>query len=388
MKIAVFTDTFYPQVNGVVNAVRNFNKTLSKAGNDIKVFTSGKKPGMSTMDGAEIRRYKAYTFLPYPEFEYSVDVIGPARDAIKFKPEIVHAHTPFLMGFSAYRTARRLKVPLIGTFHTPIDEYVMYLAKRSTLSRKLLKRVAKEYQDWFYNRCDVIIVPAVSASRYISMKGKNIIAVSNGIDLSRYGGKGREEIRQKYGLGESPVILHGGRLSYEKRIDYVIRAMPEILKSVPDAKLLIVGSGPARKSLEKAVADSGVENSVIFTGYLSDPDFPKAFAAADILAINSPVETQSIIVLEALATGIPVVGADAGAIPDTVSPGVNGYLFKPDDIGAMASYIVKVLTDKAHYSSLREGALNTAAEHSLEKCAQKLLKVYEDAIKEKKAVRR
>ncbi len=254
MKIAVFTDTFYPQVNGVVNAIRNYDKMLTGLGHTVTVFTSGKIPSVSELDGAEIRRYRAFTFLPYPEFEYSVDVIHPVTAAVRFKPNIVHAHTPFLMGYCAWMTARRLRLPLVGTFHTPIDEYVMYVAKSSKISQRMLKRIAKYYQDWFYNRCDVIIVPAPAAARYLDVKDKQIIAVSNGIDLTRYGPAGREEIRERFGLGGSPVILHGGRLSFEKRIEGVIDAMPPLLEKVPDAKLMIVGKGPAMKSLEKRVS--------------------------------------------------------------------------------------------------------------------------------------
>jgi glycosyltransferase involved in cell wall biosynthesis len=383
MKIAVFTDTFFPQANGVANAVRNFDKMLSEEGHTVKVFTEGRKPGTAAMDGAEVHRYRAFTFLPYPEFEYSVDVIGPVRDAVKFKPDVVHAHTPFVMGYSAWRAARRLNVPLIGTFHTPVDEYVVYLAKRFAFNRRILKRIARAYQNWFYDKCDVIVVPAKSAAKYLDVKNKRVEVVSNGIDLSRYGPAGRQEFRDRFGLGDSPVILHGGRLSFEKRIDFVIKAMPLVLKAIPDAKLLIVGRGPARKSLDVLVETLGLKNSIVFAGYVSDADFPRAFAAADVLALNSPVETQSLIVLEAFATGVPVVGADAGAIPDAVSHGENGFLFKTDDTEAMAGYLIRVLSDKDLREKLGECALRAASGHSLEKSAEKLLAVYKSVLQEK-----
>lgn len=384
MKIAVFTDTFAPTVNGVVNAVRNFDRMLTSRGHKVKVFTEGKNPGAYAIDGAEVYRYRAFTFLPYPEVEYSVDIIGPVRDATRFKPEVVHAHTPFIMGYCAWRTARRLKVPLVGTFHTPVEEYVVYLSKRFAFNRRILKRIAKAYQNWFYNRCDIIIVPAKSAARYLDVKNKRIVVVSNGIDLSRYGPAGRQEFREKFGLGDAPVILHGGRLSFEKRVDGVIKAMPLILKEIPEAKLLIVGKGPVQKSLESLVNKLELGSSVVFTGFVSDADFPKAFAAADVLAINSPVETQSLIVLEAFATGVPVVGADSGAIPDAVVPGENGFLFNTDDSQAMAQHLVDILTDKELHEKLKAGALKTASEHSLEKSTEKLLAVYESVLKQKK----
>jgi len=384
MKIAVFTDTFAPQVNGVANAVRHFDKMLTEEGHTVKVFTEGRSPGTTTMDGAEIYRYRAFTFLPYPEFEYTVDVIGPVRDASRFKPEIVHAHTPFVMGYSAWRTARRLKIPLIGTFHTPVDEYVVYLARRFAFNRRILKRIARAYQDWFYDKCDVVIVPAKSAAKYLNVKDKRIEVVSNGLDLKRYGPAGREEFREKFGLDDSPVILHGGRLSFEKRIDGVIRAMPLVLEAIPDARLLVVGKGPARKSLSALVEKLGLQKSVVFAGYVSDEDFPKAFASADVLALNSPVETQSLIVLEAFATGVPVVGADAGAIPDAVVPGKNGFLSKTDDTRAMAGFLIRILSDKDLREKLKEDALKTAAEHSLEKSTEKLLAVYESVMDKSK----
>ncbi|WP_048189497.1 glycosyltransferase [Methanocella conradii] len=380
MRIAVFTDTFVPQVNGVVNAVRQFDRMLSAAGHTVEVFTEGKKPGVYVIDGVDVHRYRAFTFLPYPEFEYAVDIIGPVRDATRFKPDVVHTHTPFVMGYCAWRTAKRLGVPLVGTFHTPVDEYVVYLSKRFKLSRLILRRIARAYQNWFYDKCDVIIVPARSAAGYLDVKGKRIEVVSNGLDLSRYGVAGRQEFREKFGLGDAPVILHGGRLSFEKRIDGVIKAMPLVLKEAPDAKLLIVGKGPARSSLEALVAKLGLQASVVFAGYVSDEDFPRAFAAADVLALNSPVETQSLIVLEAFATGLPVVGANAGAIPDAVVPGENGFLFDTDDSEAIARHLVRIIKDKTLREKLRDGALRTASQHSLEKSASRLLEIY-DSIK-------
>ncbi|HEY3421558.1 MAG TPA: glycosyltransferase [Methanocellaceae archaeon] len=383
MKIAVFTDTFAPTVNGVVNAVRNFDRALSARGHVVKVFTEGKSPGACIMDGAEVYKYRAFTFLPYPDVEYSVDVIGPVRDATRFRPDIVHAHTPFVMGYCAWRVARKLKLPLVGTFHTPVDEYVVYIAKRSKMSQALLKRIAMAYQDWFYSRCDVIIVPAKSAAKYLHVKNKRIEVVSNGLDLSRYGIAGRKEFREKYGLGSAPVIMHGGRLSFEKRIDGVIKAMPFVLKEVPDAKLMIVGKGPVKKSLEALVEKMGLQGSVIFTGYVSDEEFPMAYAASDVLALNSPVETQSLIVLEAFATGVPVVGANAGAIPDAVIPGENGFLFETDDSEAMAQYLVRILTETSLREKLIDGSLKTAGEHSIERTSEKLLAVYQSALKAK-----
>jgi len=376
----VFSDTFYPQVNGVANAIRNFNKVLTGLGHQVTVFTSGHKPAVGSLDGAEVRRYRAFTFLPYPEFEYSVDAIGPIADARRLKPDVVHAHTPFLMGYCAWVTARRGRRPLVGTFHTPIDEYVVYIARSSRISQRLLKRIAQQYQDWFYQRCDLIIVPAPAAAAYLHVKGKKIVAVSNGLDLGRYGRAGREEFRERFGLGAAPVILHGGRLSFEKHIDGVISALPLVLEQLPDAKLLIVGSGPARKALESRAKALGVERSVVFAGYVSDADFPKAFAAADVLAINSPVETQSLIVLEAMATGVPVVGADAGAIPDAVADGENGLLFPPDDGRALAAGLVKILTEPELRARLSAAALRTAGEHSLAKTTEKLLAAYEEAL--------
>ena len=119
---------------------------------------------------------------------------------------------------------------------------------------------------------------------YLHVKNKPIVTVSNGLDLS--GKPCRQgEIRERFGLG-GPVIMHGGRLSYEKRIEGVIDAMPVVLEKVPDAKLMIVGKGPAMKFLEGRVKDLGIEKSVVFTGYVSDEDFPRMFAASDVLAIN------------------------------------------------------------------------------------------------------
>jgi glycosyltransferase involved in cell wall biosynthesis len=145
-----------------------------------------------------------------------------------------------------------------------------------------------------------------------------------------------------------------------------------------------VGKGPVKKSLEMLVEKMELQKSVVFTGYVSDEEFPKAYAAADVLALNSPVETQSLIVLEAFATGVPVVGANAGAIPDAVIPGENGFLFEPDDSSALAQHLVRILTETSLREKLIEGSLKTAREHSVERTSEKLIAVYESVLKPKK----
>jgi len=195
------------------------------------------------------------------------------------------------------------------------------------------------------------------------------------VDPERFhpGNRG-QGIRTKWGLNGHDVLLHVGRVAPEKNLTTLINAFPKVLEANPDTKLLIVGTGPYIEKYYDLVRHLGLSGDVIFTGFVPDADLPKYYAAADAFAIASKFETQGLVVLEALASGRPVAGANYRAIPEFVREGVNGALFEPNDVRGCAAAILRCLREP---DGMREAARETALRFSVERCTRRLERVYD-----------
>src|SRR3989442_1863833 len=184
-------------------------------------------------------------------------------------------------------------------------------------------------------------------------------------------------IRTKWGLNGHDVLLHVGRVAPEKNLTTLIQAFPKVLEANPDTKFLIVGTGPYIEKYYDLVRHLGLSGDVIFTGFVPDADLPKYYAAADAFAIASQFETQGLVVLEALASGRTVAGANYRAIPEFVQEGVNGALFEPNDVRGCAAAVLRCLRNS---DAMGEAARETALQYSVERCTRRLERVYERLI--------
>jgi 1,2-diacylglycerol 3-alpha-glucosyltransferase len=199
--------------------------------------------------------------------------------------------------------------------------------------------------------------------------------IPTGIDPQKFHpGLNGYSVRSHWGLNGHDVVLHVGRISPEKNLSTLINAFPYVKLENPDAKLLVVGSGPYMDRYYDLVRKRGLLGDVIFTGFVPDAELPKYYAACDTFAIASKFETQGLVVLEALASGRPVAGANYRAIPEFVREGVNGALFDPNDVKGCAAAILRCLRDR---DSMKEAARDVALTYSVERCTRRLERVYE-----------
>jgi 1,2-diacylglycerol 3-alpha-glucosyltransferase len=360
MRIGYFTDTFLPQRNGVVSSILSFGPELVRRGHEVIIFCP--RSSVKEYNGMEVRSYPSVAFRPYPEYKIAV----PRGSDSLPKLDIVHTHSPFSLGVFGLRVAKKQGVPRVSTFHTLLSEYVRYLSR---FGKGVFRRIAWRYCRLYYNRCHKIIAPSNALKRILLQHQikKPIVVVPTGIDLDLFTPIGKEKARKKLGIKDEKVFLSLGRLGFEKNIDAVLHALRYV-----DAKLIIVGRGPAEKKLKNLRRKLGLQKKVFFKGYVPGELKPFYYSAADAFIIASTSETQAVVVAEAMACGTPVIGANSLAIPEVIKDGKNGHLFEPN----ATEHLSEILQNFDLSEKMRAHALKTGKKFSIEKCVNKLEKFY------------
>ncbi|MEM4222081.1 MAG: glycosyltransferase [archaeon] len=363
MKIGWFTETYYPQMNGVVSSIQKTGAELVKRGHEIHLFC----PKTSVKNSIfKIHEAFSFTFPPYPEFKVGIPL---KMDCPKM--DLVHTHGPFFMGRYGVKIAKKQKIPKISTFHTLLSDYVEYI---TPIGKRFARFLTWKYCEMHYSKYDKLIVPSKALEKVLGERVKRPISVvPTGVDLSFF--KPVENAREKLGLPEDKkIFLSVGRLSYEKNIDVLIKAMEKI----EDGLLLIGGRGPAENYLKECINKCNVSEKVKLLGFIDQKDLPAYYSAADFFLIASLSETQAIVVLEAMACGTPVIGVNYLAIPEFIQNGVNGFTFNPNSVEDLADKMNEKCTP-----TMRRKALETAQNYSIEKCTDILEKIYEELVNAK-----
>ncbi len=379
MNIGIFTETFLPQVNGVVVSQCNINKALLKRGHEINVFTTGK--GDEKMDGYSVYRFKARPFKPYPEYMFMLPD-HYAWNVMKSKSlDIIHSRTPAPLGVVAKRLAQRIEKPIVGTFDTPITDYVHYIPLFGSLwpTKYFIEGAARKWMEKYYGWCDAVTAPSETTKQKMLKWGfkDNIQVVSNGIDTEKYNPKKTNpDLKKKICPNGEKLILYVGRVTKEKRV-YELLKITKILEKKIKFKLLILGDGPDLINLRSIVRQLGLQDKIIMPGgYMPQEKLPEYYASADIFLTASTVETQGIVLLESLASGLPVVGANAEAIPEAIKDGKNGFLFDPEKPEKAADLAENLLKDENLRKKLSKNCPGSVKEHSIESVAVKLEWIY------------
>ena len=368
----MFADSFYPTVDGAVVSMETQIKGLEAKGHEVVVFApdAPEKPDyprtVHYFPSMEFRSYKGYRII------YAAPTM--MERIRKEKVDVLHCHGVASMAILSLTAARALEIPHLLTFHTMANEAVKYYSFLPMREDVLVPSV------WIYlrnmmRRPEVVIAPSAPIKEELLANRVRMNAcevVPTGVDLDRFSPKNRDRgFLEKFGLDGHRVVLHVGRLSMEKRLDIVLKAMVELRREEPDVRLLVVGRGPAYDHYRSLAKDWGVSDVVVFAGFLPDEDLPKAYATCDILALASTFETQGLVVLEALASGTPVAGIRCRAIPEFITEGKNGCLFDED---SCAEGIRRCLS---RASSMRINALATARDYSVDTCTARLVKTYD-----------
>ncbi|MBU2664897.1 glycosyltransferase [Actinoplanes bogorensis] len=366
MRILIGADTYAPHVNGASAFAQRLAVALT-ARHEVHVAapstTRRSHTGM-TREGIVEHRVRSLPVPGHPGFRFSppVGLRAVARRILdEVKPDVVHVQSHFPLCRALVGAARERGVMVVATNHFMPENLVHYLPFGSSAVHGWAWRDAARV----LARADVVTAPTPYAAALATVAGVPgpVLPLSNGIDLTRF----RElptaaEFRLRYGVPDKPTITYVGRLDAEKNLDVVIRAFAEVRRSV-DAQLLLVGAGAGRRTLKALAVSLGVGSDVVFTGFVADSDLPSAYAATTVFVNAGTAELQSLVTLEAMACGRPVVGADAAALPHLVLDDETGYLFPPGDSSLLAARLVKLLEDPSLTRALGRRAREVASQH-------------------------
>ncbi len=366
MHIMIVTDQYPPMIGGVPTVTHNLAVDLVQRGHQVWVAAPsyGMRDARRLEQGVRVYRFSSFEWPSYKELRIPFLPFMPIRNLIKkSEPDIIHIHSPAVLGNIAQILAGGLRKPVIATNH-----YLPINMSRSLTSDPLIGKhfsnVTYSYLVNFCNRCEYVTAPTMTALKLLYDHGLRAPAkaISNGIDLTTFTpGEPDPAIRQRFNLPEDkPLILHINRLSEEKRVNVLIDA---VAKMHNNAHVALVSTGPAEQELRAQVAQLNIEDRVSFLGYVRDAELLKLRRSSDLFVIPSEADLQSLATMEAMACGLPVVAANAYALPELVHHEKNGFLFKGGDSSEMAHYMDVLVADPNLRRRMGAESLKIIAKH-------------------------
>lgn len=384
MRIAMFSESYRPYVSGVVASLETLTGELRRLGHEPVVFAP-RYPGWPGEPG--VVHYPSIPAPGQPEFRLAIPIGKSIAGAFGgVGPDVMHVHSPFTMGLAGARWARRLSIPLVFTYHTLYTEYLHYVPLKIPSVRRLTER----YLTYFCNACHAVVAPSHAVQELlVTCYGVRVPVhvMPTGVTPPETAYE-QGRLRNRLNIPpEATVLLFVGRLGLEKNVAFILRSFQRLAQShVSDCRLVVVGGGTEERNLAALARRLGIDGRVVFTGRWPREDVQAAYAGSDLFVFASLTETQGLVVLEAMAGGLPVVAVKAGGVEDVVEDGVNGLLSGLDEV-EFARLAGRLVDDPP----LRK-RLATAASHSAEDCsaarqAGRMAALYEALIGKEKPLR-
>jgi glycosyltransferase involved in cell wall biosynthesis len=371
LRIAFFTETFLPATDGVVTRLRHTVEELQRGGDEALVFAPRyPNGGPDTYAGAPIYRVFGIPFPPYPQVRLCPPHPGIGRALKRFGPDVIHAVNPFVLGPGGAFYARRNGVPLVASYHTNVAAYARFYGFG------FMENATRSWTRTWHNRACINLCTSQATHHYLLSEGiKRLRLWPQGVDARLFhpSRASREwRIKLSGGRPEAKILLYVGRLAPEKDIERLKVA----LTAAPDTCLAIVGKGPIQRALESKFTGT----RTVFTGLLTGEDLAAAYASADLFVFPSTTETLGMAMIEALASGVPVIAACTGAIHEVVSEGVNGLLYEPGSDEKLVAAVCRLLDDDTMRSCFGVRARAAAQERDWKASTATLRGYYEEAL--------
>jgi glycosyltransferase involved in cell wall biosynthesis len=380
MNIVMMTNTYLPHVGGVARSVQRFCEVYRERGHRVLVvapeFQNTPEDEHDVLRIPAIQNFNGSDFsvaLPLPT------LLTEQLDA--FRPDIIHSHHPFLVGDTALRAAAIQQVPLVFTHHTMYEQYTHYVP----LGAEGIKLFVIALSTGYANRCNRVFAPSESVAKILEERGVHtpIAVVPTGVDVDEFRDGDGLLARKELGIPKDAYVVgHVGRLAPEKNLCFLTDAVARFVITRPDAFFLVVGGGPSSQDIERIFADTGCADRLRLAGKQAGRRLVNSFHAMDVFAFASKSETQGMVLIEAMAAGVPVVALEAPGAREVVVDGENGRLLSEEDAVMMATALAETAAwDSAKRSAARDAAYATAERFSTQACADAALRLYKQTIK-------
>lgn len=380
------SETYPPDTNGAAIFVGRLANDLAQAGHEIMVVAPSTKfkdeiqKGNNNLTIFRIRSISLKPIHPYFRAIFRINLTEKINAIVDdFTPDIIHIHNHFLIGRACLSIAKKEDIPIIGTNHFMPDNLTEYFPKAT--EKKISDYMWKDFLK-VYNQLDYVTAPSQSAVKMIRDLGLTVPAevISNGIDLSKFSPqKVDNNIYKKYNIGRDiPTFLFVGRLEKDKNIDLILEALAIILKK-QRIQTIIASKGKDENKLKRLAAQLNLQGRAIFTGRVPGDDLQQFYGLADVYIGSGTAELQGLAVMEAMASGLPVLAVNAVALPELVRDGVNGYLFAADK-NDLADKMVKILSDKSKLKSMAAQSLCLIQAHDKKNTIKQFVCLYQKII--------
>lgn len=381
MNIALFTETYLPYINGVVTHVKSLKDGLERAGHNVLVVS------------ADINTHRHYIkdgvlWCPAKEFKrfYDYGLASPVsikrlRMIKNFHPDIIHIHNEFGIGLSGISIAKILKVPIVYTLHTMYDDYLYYIAPKPLIP--VARKISHRYLRFLSKKASAITGPSRKVQEFLSECGvaKEVNVVPNPVELDKFQEDKVDpqkvaQLKAKYHIqDDEEIVCFCGRLGKEKSVDVLLNYFAQTVDRKDKIRLMIIGDGPSRPELMEQAKSLGIDDLVIFTGKVMHDELVHVYACCQLYVTTSLSDTNSISMLEAMATGLPVLHRYDQLNEGQVRSGINGYIFNTAEemYGYMKSYRDKSPEEKL---ALKQSVIDSVKKSGQENLANYLLEVY------------
>lgn len=377
MKILMMTNSYAPMVGGIEESIRSFTLEFEKMGHE--VFIVAPECEGAPPDEVGVIRLHAIQNFNQSDFSIALPMSSLLPELMKtFKPDIIHCHHPFWMGDIALRLSSQSSIPLVFTYHTMFEQHMHYLP----IQNEGVKRFIIELFTGYANLATQVIVPSESVRALLLERGvKTPMDVApTGVDLKKFSKGDGNVIRKRLGIPLNAVVIgHIGRLALEKNLEFLSRSVAAYLKKETKVHFLVGGEGPLTDLVKKIFDEQGAGKRLHLAGVLKGQDLVDCYHAMDIFVFSSLSETQGLVLIEAMAAGVPVVAVDAPGVREVVKDGYNGRLIFGESQKNFSEALLWCLKQPlAEFEKMKKNALATTKEFALDLCANRMLKVYQD----------
>ena len=372
MRFALFTDTFTPQINGVARTYQRLIAYLESKNVETRVFApAGGLPENETENPSVVRFFSCDFFL-YPDCQFSLPNYFSAHHILsEFQPDLIHLATPFMMGLTGLKYANDHHIPKVAVFHTNFPQYLEYYRL------PWLKKLAWRFLRWFHQQAEKNYCPSQDTRKLLRRHGVNKLEIwTRGVDSGLFNPNRKSlEFRRQLGLEDKTVLLYVGRLAPEKSVEVLLKALYAANSANKKLHLLIAGDGPSRAGLQQAAPPN-----VTFLGYKSGQELAGIYATSDIFVCPSVTETFGNVILEAMASGLPVIAPLSGGIKENLFPAKNGLSCLPLNPLSMSGAILEMAADTMLRQQLADQAYAHAKRQSWDEVFYRLLSSYLEVV--------